>query len=161
MRWLSARQHSPEGGFAGRANKLVDTCYSHWVGGCWGLLEAALGLVTTDLWSREALTRYVLCCCQAPKGGLRDKPSKHADAYHTCYSLAGLSACQYVTEWNEHGAEHVIGNVLTAPYGWRIKGAANGPWEESDMVNPSHPVFVIPVDKAVGCREYFESKDGF
>jgi prenyltransferase beta subunit len=31
--WLSARQHAPEGGFAGRTNKLVDGCYSHWVGG--------------------------------------------------------------------------------------------------------------------------------
>lgn len=91
--WLSARQHAPEGGFAGRTNKLVDGCYSHWVGGCWPLLEAALNgpqsvskplkPTTKGLYSREGLIRYILCCCQATRGGLRDKPSK----YVTCTTL--------------------------------------------------------------------------
>ncbi|EEY21914.1 farnesyltransferase subunit beta [Verticillium alfalfae VaMs.102] len=40
--WLSSRQYAPEGGFSGRTNKLVDGCYSHWVGGCWPLVDAAL-----------------------------------------------------------------------------------------------------------------------
>lgn len=40
--WLSARQYAPEGGFSGRTNKLVDGCYSTWVGGCWALVEGAL-----------------------------------------------------------------------------------------------------------------------
>ncbi|ESL09629.1 protein farnesyltransferase [Trypanosoma rangeli SC58] len=31
-RWLTARQMKFEGGFNGRTNKLVDSCYSHWVG---------------------------------------------------------------------------------------------------------------------------------
>jgi protein farnesyltransferase subunit beta len=92
---------------------------------------------------------------------LRDKPSKHPDAYHSCYSLAGLSACQYIAEWNVKGGEHVVGNTLTTPYGWRIKEAATGPWEDSDLVVPVHPIFVIPVEKATAIREYFEGKDGF
>lgn len=85
--WLSSRQYAPEGGFAGRTNKLVDGCYSHWVGGCWPLIQAALNgpsskhqLSTApafeSLYSVEGLTRYILSCCQAPAGGLRDKPSK-------------------------------------------------------------------------------------
>lgn len=84
--WLSARQYAPEGGFAGRTNKLVDACYSHWVGGCWPLVEAALrdGQASRDkvkegpmsLYSREGLMRYILCCCQDKRGGLRDKPGK-------------------------------------------------------------------------------------
>lgn len=85
MSWLSARQYAPEGGFAGRTNKLVDGCYSHWVGGCWPLLEASIsGPQVQDeltksanpggLFSREGLIRYVLSCCQADEGGLRDKP---------------------------------------------------------------------------------------
>lgn len=84
--WLSARQYSPEGGFAGRTNKLVDACYSHWVGGCWPLAEAALqgrrtsrgkgGEEHMSLYSREGLMRYILCCCQEKRGGLRDKPGK-------------------------------------------------------------------------------------
>lgn len=83
--WLSSRQHAPEGGFSGRTNKLVDGCYSHWVGGCWPLIEAAIkgsqpsALTITpkfgSLYSQEGLTRYILSCCQADDGGMRDKPS--------------------------------------------------------------------------------------
>lgn len=90
MAWLASCQSSPEGGFAGRTNKLVDACYSHWVGGCWPLIEAALEQPRPsdpsssentlskplDLYSREGLIRYILCCCQNPRGGLRDKPGK-------------------------------------------------------------------------------------
>lgn len=32
-RWLALRQCSAEGGFSGRAHKLVDSCYSWWAGG--------------------------------------------------------------------------------------------------------------------------------
>lgn len=32
------------GGFRGRTNKLVDGCYSWWVGGCVGLVETVLGM---------------------------------------------------------------------------------------------------------------------
>jgi protein farnesyltransferase subunit beta len=84
--WLSSRQHAPEGGFSGRTNKLVDGCYSNWVGGCSPLVIAALkgpkassyeksdGF--TSLYSREGLIRYIMTCCQGERGGLRDKPSK-------------------------------------------------------------------------------------
>ena len=83
--WLSARQYAPEGGFSGRTNKLVDGCYSHWVGGCWPLVEAGLNGPQTstsakkaklsNLYSKEGLIRYILCCCQEDSGGLRDKPT--------------------------------------------------------------------------------------
>lgn len=97
--WLSSRQYAPEGGFSGRTNKLVDGCYSHWVGGCWPLIEAALNgpgsspggeeansgghalpAAKYSLFSRDGLIRYILCCCQdqSKRGGLRDKPSKYA-----------------------------------------------------------------------------------
>jgi protein farnesyltransferase subunit beta len=87
LSWLSSRQYAPEGGLAGRTNKLVDGCYSHWLGGCWPLVQAALAgphdagsrptsAMVGMLLSREGLTRYVLNCCQAKDGGLRDKPSK-------------------------------------------------------------------------------------
>lgn len=89
--WLSSRQYAPEGGFSGRTNKLVDGCYSHWVGGCWPLIEASLKgpqqadaaghpLAAADdsLYHRNGLIRYIHSCCQdLPKrGGMRDKPSK-------------------------------------------------------------------------------------
>ena len=44
--------------------------------------------------NQEALQRYVLHCAQAAEGGLRDKPGKGRDYYHSCYSLSGLSVAQ-------------------------------------------------------------------
>lgn len=101
--WLSARQYGPEGGLSGRTNKLVDGCYSTWVGGCWALVEAALNGpqnevpvgplgelgpenkgVVGSLWSREGLARYILTCCQAMRGGLRDKPGKYVSRVMSC-----------------------------------------------------------------------------
>ena len=40
------------------------------------------------------LERYILLCAQDIHGGLRDKPSKSRDFYHTCYNLSGLSIAQ-------------------------------------------------------------------
>lgn len=86
IKWLSERQYAPEGGFAGRTNKVVDGCYSHWIGGCWPLVEAAVNgpggrsnaadNEQARIFSSEGLVRYILGCCQAVGGGLRDKPSK-------------------------------------------------------------------------------------
>ena len=88
MAWLSARQYRPEGGFSGRTNKLVDACYSHWVGGCWPLIAEALQADANadgqpqeqpvpSIFDREGLGRYILCCAQGRSGGLRDKPSRY------------------------------------------------------------------------------------
>ena len=41
------------------------------------------------------LQRYILLCAQDVNGGLRDKPSKPKDFYHTCYNLSGLSVSQH------------------------------------------------------------------
>lgn len=37
--WLSNRQVDELGGFNGRINKLIDSCYSYWVGGCFEMLD--------------------------------------------------------------------------------------------------------------------------
>ena len=42
------------------------------------------------------LQRYILLCAQDVNGGLRDKPSKSRDFYHSCYNLSGLSVAQHV-----------------------------------------------------------------
>lgn len=100
--WLASRQYAPEGGFSGRTNKLVDGCYSHWVGDCWPLVEAYLERSSKSsrhrfpsplqsLFSREGLIRYILCCCQdqTKRGGLRDKPGRYEPA------LCLISLCGY------------------------------------------------------------------
>ncbi|PRW59450.1 farnesyltransferase subunit beta [Chlorella sorokiniana] len=49
-----------------------------------------------QLYDARALQLWLLKCCQTPpRGGLRDKPGKAADYYHTCYCLSGLSSSQH------------------------------------------------------------------
>ncbi|PPQ87240.1 hypothetical protein CVT25_004090 [Psilocybe cyanescens] len=120
LRWLVHMQGTSIelGGFKGRTNKLVDGCYSWWCGGSFALLEA-LGVggiqnansdevpidsgagnaiwddVDDGLYNRMALQEYIIYAGQHPTGGLRDKPPKNADAYHTLYCLSGLSSAQH------------------------------------------------------------------
>ena len=159
VHWLSARQCAPEGGYNGRTNKLVDGCYSHWVGGCWAIVEAGANS-KHSLWNRDALARYVLSAAQFAKGGLVDKPGKRPDAYHSCYNLAGLSAAQHVYVYD--GEAGVKGN-LDAAYRWRTAGVypGSGIWDGEDEINEVHPVFVIPIKAARESREYFEGRQGF
>mmetsp|Transcript_34283 Transcript_34283/g.66384 ORF Transcript_34283/g.66384 Transcript_34283/m.66384 type:complete len:471 (+) Transcript_34283:3-1415(+) len=134
LRWATQRQMSVEGGFQGRTNKLVDSCYSWWVGGIFPLLNPVLPQANTmtntttgvtknvegrgreelgserksgargegdsksefgSLFHVGKLQEYILYCCQAKSGGLRDKPGKRPDYYHTCYALSGLSMAQH------------------------------------------------------------------
>uniref|UniRef100_A0A0X3PET7 Protein farnesyltransferase subunit beta n=1 Tax=Schistocephalus solidus TaxID=70667 RepID=A0A0X3PET7_SCHSO len=123
LRWSTHRQLPTEGGFQGRTNKLVDSCYSFWVGALFPLLEdvlcargdPALNFETT-LFDASALQEYILLCCQKvfymrpglsvpsylletdgndSSGGLVDKPGKNVDPYHTSYALSGLSVAQH------------------------------------------------------------------
>lgn len=89
--WLARRQMSIEGGFNGRTNKLVDACYSFWQGGCFPILEKYVFGVDHKMYSDIGLSSYVLACCQGPRGGVKDKPGKGPDYYHTCYGLSGYS----------------------------------------------------------------------
>ena len=85
---------SIEGGYQGRTNKLVDGCYSYWQGAVPSLIAQYFG--TSSLLSdRENHQKYILFCGQQIEGGLRDKPGKYRDYYHSCYVLSGLSASQH------------------------------------------------------------------
>ncbi|KAF2025845.1 terpenoid cyclases/Protein prenyltransferase [Setomelanomma holmii] len=168
VHWLSSRQCSPEGGYNGRTNKLVDGCYSHWVGGCWAIVEAVTGpseLTSSHLWNRSALARYILSACQEKKGGgLKDKPGKHPDAYHTCYNLAGLSAAQYKYVYDENVNKDIGIANLGAPYHWKSQGVYEDDdvvCDHEDVIRSIHPVFVIPYRSVYECRRYFEAKEGF
>ncbi|EYE99877.1 CAAX farnesyltransferase subunit beta RAM1 [Aspergillus ruber CBS 135680] len=172
LSWLSARQYAPEGGFAGRTNKLVDGCYSHWVGGCWPLVQSALdgmqpaaapNKASGNLYCREGLTRYILSCCQA-KRGLRDKPGKHPDSYHTCYTLTGLSTTQhrhYHTDTSATSKE-----PFASAFSWKYTPVSSNVnddtdvsvFEETDRVNPAHPLYVIPHKAAEDMRLWYEKE---
>ncbi|TIB72929.1 hypothetical protein E3Q23_03191 [Wallemia mellicola] len=123
IRWSVHMQglESELGGFRGRTNKLVDGCYSWWLGGSFNLLEYwQQGVDSTvddddDSWideetclyDREALQGYILNAAQTPKGGLRDKPGKNADTYHTAYNLSGLSASQHYIKYEPDRAQEI------------------------------------------------------
>ncbi|CAI7659899.1 unnamed protein product [Penicillium crustosum] len=162
--WLSARQSAPEGGLSGRTNKLVDGCYSHWVGGCWPLLESSLEgkpdntqPPVNSLFSREGLTRYILACCQGNDGGLRDKPGKHVDSYHTCYVMAGLSATQ-----NHHYRtdSSIASNNFTSSFSWKSSPNRDpgNVFSRGDRLEPMHPLYVIPHKAAEQMRLWSEAQ---
>jgi hypothetical protein len=54
-------------------------------------IESGEGNICYDIICYNCVDR----CCQQAKGGLRDKPGKPADYYHTCYCLSGLSSAQH------------------------------------------------------------------
>mmetsp|Transcript_31553 Transcript_31553/g.71699 ORF Transcript_31553/g.71699 Transcript_31553/m.71699 type:complete len:420 (-) Transcript_31553:123-1382(-) len=111
LNWAAHRQMGVEGGFQGRTNKLVDSCYSFWQGAIFPLLHEAfrqkgsdVALPGSHLWfAPSPLQTYVFLACQHHSGGLRDKPGKSADFYHSCYALSGAACSQYGVD-----ASHVV-----------------------------------------------------
>jgi protein farnesyltransferase subunit beta len=72
------------------------------------------------------LERYILLCAQEVTGGLRDKPSKPRDFYHTCYNLSGLSVAQHCSNKN--------------------KDTTYGDPEQTRLA-PTHPCYNICIDR--------------
>jgi len=119
--WACSRQLSSEGGFNGRTNKVVDACYTFWVGALFHLINIATGNQVTNhgklLCDQLKVQMYTLLCCQDhEEGGMRDKPGKYSDYYHTCYALSGLSAMQdlvgsdekvYFRDLKENKLQHI------------------------------------------------------
>ncbi|KII84972.1 hypothetical protein PLICRDRAFT_45829 [Plicaturopsis crispa FD-325 SS-3] len=175
LRWLVQMQgvESELGGFKGRTNKLVDGCYSWWVGGSFALLEALgvhggggvahehgeedWGDIDDTLFNSKALQEYILLAGQHPAGGLRDKPPKSADAYHTLYCLAGLSSAQHHVfpsperrstvekAWvspDDDALDALRKNSFTAALSWiEEEGASKFVGGPGNRVNATHPVF--------------------
>ena len=98
LRWLVNRQMIKEGGFNGRTNKLVDSCYSFWQGSIFNMIYMENNKFTYDmelLYDQLSLQAYILFACQNTKvGGLQDKPGKYPDLFHTNYATAGLILSQ-------------------------------------------------------------------
>lgn len=74
IRWCINRQVS---GFQGRPNKLVDTCYSFWLGGTLHLLNV---LDKIDFKSNR---EYILSTQDNLLGGFAKAPDIHPDPLHT------------------------------------------------------------------------------
>ncbi|WEJ95113.1 CAAX farnesyltransferase (FTase) subunit beta [Yamadazyma tenuis] len=145
IKWVVSRQLNLEGGLSGRSNKLVDACYSFWVGGCYGLLESVLAV---DIFDKQALKIYIMNCAQNKDGGFKDKPGKSIDFYHTNYSLMGLSICEHSVAIAEDK------NINKTPdfFGYNFTYA-----EVNDDINTTeiNCVFGLPEVLSKACKNYF------
>jgi protein farnesyltransferase subunit beta len=154
--WLARRQMTYEGGFAGRSNKLVDGCYSFWQGGAMAIASSLYDKGQSDttqgttnpqdpwltgnpptnlLYDAPMLERYILLCAQDVHGGLRDKPSKSRDFYHSCYNLSGLSVAQHYSSGQEQYGDLSASKVLQ-----------------------THPCYNIRVDRVQTILKHFADK---
>ncbi|KAI8319710.1 hypothetical protein GQ54DRAFT_278992 [Martensiomyces pterosporus] len=163
-RWMCSRQLAFEGGFNGRTNKLVDGCYSYWMGGAFPILQKALKRSQKDdyLYSRSALQRYILACCQATRaGGLRDKPGKSPDLYHTMYCLLGLSLSQHYVGVEPSDQVTDTSSVYGVPVRMMQWGAISSGLQvlgvRSNLVKPVHPVYSVPFAPLASFVKYFYS----
>ncbi|OIV89572.1 hypothetical protein TanjilG_18740 [Lupinus angustifolius] len=86
-----------------------------------------------------ALQQYILLCSQEQEGGLRDKPGKRRDHYHTCYCLSGLSLCQY--SWSKNPDSPPLPKVVLGPY--------------SNLLEPIHPLYNIVLERYREAHEFF------
>lgn len=144
--WCIQRQHGLEGGLDGRTNKLVDACYSFWVGALFPLVEL-LNESTTPLFNREALEHYILRIAQEDNGGFKDKPGKNVDFYHTNYSLAGLSILEHT---------YTLNNDTVEPLAFQLEVKIDK--DENTFTNPVHPVFGIPMNFVQECKQVLRPK---
>lgn len=145
LRWACNRQMRLEGGFQGRTNKLVDSCYSFWQGGVFPLLHCAITKIDKGsedilqnqkgwLYDEVALQHYILLCCQCSLGGIIDKPGKSPDLYHTCYGLSGLASSQHSPD----------GSIINIGH------------EDNQLVTV-HPVFNVSYSASKAMLEYFST----
>ncbi|CAJ1946745.1 unnamed protein product [Sphenostylis stenocarpa] len=86
-----------------------------------------------------ALQQYILLCAQEQEGGLRDKPGKRRDHYHTCYCLSGLSLCQY--SWSKRPDSPPLPKLVLGPY--------------SNLLEPIHPLFNVVLERYREAHEFF------
>ena len=142
--WAARRQMRREGGFCGRTNKLVDGCYSFWVGALLPLLDLLLAPTSHSItvgsgYDELAMQRYILLAGQTVTGGLRDKPGKGPDLYHTCYCLSGLSQAQW-------GRTEGMSESLVAG-------------GEGNRVRRMNPLYNVPIEDAERALEWAAQQD--
>lgn len=166
LRWLVNKQSQVEGGFCGRSNKLVDSCYSYWQGAIFLLIHPLLEFErkktctssrddrrntrsksklhessTSDIFNSwlfdcKRVQDYILNQCQAVDGLLQDKPGMNPDIYHTCYALSGLSLTQ-------HQPDGSVFDMGAHPI---------------NIVSITNPLFNITIENLKHCMKYFENK---
>ncbi|KAI9176800.1 hypothetical protein LWI28_007362 [Acer negundo] len=91
------------------------------------------------LFNSIALQRYLLLCSQDPGGGLKDKPRKGRDHYHTCYCLSGLSVSQHC--WSKDEDSSPLPRVVLGPY--------------FNLLEPINPIHNVVLERYREAQEFF------
>lgn len=163
LRWLTNRQMKIEGGFQGRTNKLVDSCYSFWQASVFNMLIESephkFSFQSELLYDQLSLQAYILMACQQTNGGILDKPGKKPDLFHLNYAGAGLSLSQKTICGMKEGVESSSDSKI-------YKGYLNQSDEEISISISYHdsteltsmdPVFCLPKEKVAQAIKYFKS----
>lgn len=111
--------------------------------------DAASSAAANPLFNVGALQCWVLRACQQLKGGLRDKPGKGPDYYHSCYCLSGLAAAQHIPGGG------VEGPPAPAP-GDGIPGV---PPSSGNQLARADPLLNVVVDRLREAQAFFASAE--
>ncbi|KAJ3566557.1 hypothetical protein NP233_g6928 [Leucocoprinus birnbaumii] len=131
--------------------------------------------IDESLFNRKALQEYILLAGQHPAGGLRDKPPKNADSYHTLYCLSGLSAAQHhiypsharkadaLKLWKDDDSPHnaLRKAVFTDVTSWaEEEGTAKviGP-TDTNRLNATHPLTNLTITHTEGIMKHFYDQE--
>lgn len=142
-RW-TVRRIANQGGFAGRCNKLVDSCYCYWIFALVPLLRYARGY-SDNIIDDDLLVMYLLGFAQQETGGFADRYPNNADFYHTCYSLCAVSI-----------AVNSV-NIETNNNGDLTQCKVDNSSVLSQSIAPVHPLFGLPVDAVQKAYAYFHN----
>lgn len=93
---------------------------------------------------------------------------RYADAYHTCYTLAGLSSAQHYHYLKATATNQAMESVDSV-FRWASSRAipiANGEaeeevYDEDDRVQALHPIFAIPPAAVDRSWSRYRQKGGF
>lgn len=107
---------------------------------------------------------YAPCCAEISL----TRPCRYADAYHTCYTLAGLSSAQHYHYLKAATAGQAVESTDSV-FHWASSRAipiANGEaeeevYDEDDLVQALHPIFAIPPAAVDQSWLWYRQKGGF
>jgi protein farnesyltransferase subunit beta len=110
------------------------------------------------LFNTRALQLWILRGCQQLKGGLRDKPGKSADYYHTCYCLSGLSAAQHIM------GGCVVGPIEPGGTAGQAGGSSSSKGKGSvlpitNQLTAADPLLNVVVHKVEEAMQFFASEE--
>lgn len=94
--------------------------------------------------------------------------TRNPDAYHSCYTLAGLSCVQHYNYFTKVDGHEVV-SPLNFAFRWasspdtpQVKGEEQERiFDEEDRVLPIHPIYVIPWNNVEQTHDLFSQKEGF